>query len=243
MTPPVYSLEGVGKLFGYRTALEEVSFQISEGEFVLLLGNNGAGKSTLLRILSTLMRPSNGKVAFRGGAFPKAAGTARRELGMISHDSHCYPDLTAWENLRVFGTLHGVPQLAERSREALAEARLDDVPDVPVRAFSSGMLKRLAIAKVMLTRPRVLLLDEPYSGLDQGSIALLDAFLRTFRDGGGTTVMVTHQFTGGVGLASRIAVLQRGVLVYNQPMQDVTPEVCAGLLQRFGAGGGKTATA
>ena len=234
MTPPVYSLQSVGKLFGYRAALEDVTLDIEPGDFTLLLGNNGAGKTTLLRILSTLMRASSGRISFRGQPFPAAAPSARRDLGMISHESRSYPDLTALENLRVTGALYGVADTARRSREALAAAGLDNVPDIPARAFSSGMLKRLAIARLMLYRPRVLLLDEPYSGLDQGSLALLDEFLTAFRDGGGTTVMVTHQFTGGVGLASRIAVLQQGGLVYNQSARDVTPASCAELLQRFG---------
>lgn len=237
MSQAVYSMEGVGKRFGYRAALEDVSFEIAEGEFVLLLGNNGAGKTTLLKILSTLMRPSSGRLAFRGEPFPAAASSARRDLGMISHDSHSYPDLTALENLRVFGTLYRVPDLRRRCVEALEAAQLGDVPNVPVRSFSSGMLKRLSIAKVMLYRPRVLLLDEPYSGLDMSSVELLDAFLRRFQAGGGTTVMVTHQFTGGIALATRIAVLLKGRLVYNQEEHQVTAAHCAELLHRFGGRG------
>jgi heme exporter protein A len=230
----VFTLEAVGKTFGYRTALEEVSLEVAPGEFVLLLGNNGAGKTTLLRILSTLMRPSSGRVLFRGRPFPAAAPQARQDLGMISHESRCYPDLTALENLRVFGTLYGVEQVGARAREALANVRLADVEDIPARAFSSGMLKRLSIARLLLYRPRVLLLDEPYSGLDQASIALLDDFLGRFRDQGGTTVMVTHQFTGGVSLATRIVVLQQGRLVYNLPAGGATAEQCAELLHRVG---------
>ena len=242
MTQAVYTMEGIGKRFGYRAALEDVSCEIAEGEFLLLLGNNGAGKTTLLKILSTLMRPSSGLVTFRGRPFPAASASARRDLGVISHDSHSYPDLTALENLRVFGTLYRVPDLRRRSAEVLEAARLEDVPDVPVRAFSSGMLKRLSIAKVMLYRPRVLLLDEPYSGLDMGSVELLDAFLQQFQAGGGTTVMVTHQFTGGIGMATRIAVLLRGRLVYNRSEQHVTAGHCAELLHRFGGQGAPAAS-
>ncbi|MEE8434963.1 MAG: heme ABC exporter ATP-binding protein CcmA [bacterium] len=240
MSQAVYTMEGIGKRFGYRAALEDVSFEIAEGEFLLLLGNNGAGKTTLLKILSTLMRPSSGRLTFRGQPFPAAAFSARRDLGMISHDSHSYPDLTALENLRVFGTLYRVPDLRRRCAEVLEAARLEDVPDVPVRAFSSGMLKRLSIAKVMLYRPRVLLLDEPYSGLDMSSVELLDSFLERFQAEGGTTVMVTHQFTSGIGMATRIAVLLRGRLVYNQEEQQVTAGHCAELLHRFGGQGTPT---
>lgn len=235
MTQPIYTMEGLGKRFGYRAALEDVSFEIMEGEFVLLLGNNGAGKTTLLKILSTLMRPSSGLLSFRGQPFPAAAAAARGDLGTISHDSHSYPDLTALENLRIFGTLYRVPDLARRCLEVLEATQLGDVPNVPSRAFSSGMLKRLSIARVMLYRPRVLLLDEPYSGLDQSSVGMLDSFLREFRDGGGTTVMVTHQFTGGVGLATCIVVLLSGTLVYNQKEEGVTAARCAELLHELGS--------
>jgi heme ABC exporter ATP-binding subunit CcmA len=226
----------VGKRFGYRAALEAVSLDVAEGEFMLLLGNNGAGKTTLLRVLSTLMQPSSGNIAFRGEPFPKGAPMARGDLGMISHDSRCYPDLTAVENLKVFGTLYGVVDLAGRIDKALAEVRLEDVRDLPARAYSSGMLKRLAIARLLLYHPRVLLLDEPYSGLDQDSIVILDDFLRRFREEGGTTVMVTHQFTGGVGLATRVVILHRGRLVYNFPASQITPDRCAELLQQHGRG-------
>lgn len=228
--PAVFTLETVGKRFGYRAALEELSLEVPEGAFTLLLGSNGAGKTTLLKLLSTLMRPSSGRILFRGHALPGAAARARQDLGMISHDSRLYPDLTARENLRIFGRLYAVPELGARIADALAEVRLDDVADVPVRAFSSGMLKRLSIARLQLYGPRVLLLDEPYSGLDQASIALLDDYLARFRAGGGTTVMVTHQFTAGVALTTQALVLHRGRLVYNQAAQGLTPARCAELL-------------
>ena len=228
----VYELEQVGKRFGFRPALEEVSFFVEEGEFVLLLGNNGAGKTTLLRILSTLMRPSSGRVMFRGEAMERTAQSARSSLGMISHESRFYPDLTARENLRVFGTLYDVPNLSGRITRVLEEVRLEGVPDIPVRGYSSGMLKRLSIARFLLYQPKVLLLDEPYSGLDLNSLGLLDQFLEGFRKEGGTTVMVTHQFTGGVGLATRIVLLHQGRLVYNQGVSGVTPEKCAELLRQ-----------
>jgi heme exporter protein A len=227
---PVYRLEAVCKRFGYRDALREVGCEIEPGAFVLLLGGNGAGKTTLLGLLSTLMRPSSGRIAFRGQALPGAAPRARRELGVISHESRLYLDLTARENLRLFGRLYGVAELTARSAAALAAVGLDDVADVPVRAFSSGMLKRVAIARLRLYEPRVLLLDEPYSGLDQASLALLDGYLADFAAQGGTTVLVTHQFTAGVALATRALVLHRGRLVYNRAAYGLTPAHCAELL-------------
>ncbi|HKI98638.1 MAG TPA: heme ABC exporter ATP-binding protein CcmA [bacterium] len=237
----IFAVQSVGKRFGYRDALSDVSFSVPTGAFTLMLGSNGAGKTTLLKLLSTLMRPSSGTVLFRGESMTAAAARVRQDLGMISHDSRLYLDLTARENLRVFGRLYGVETLSDTIASALAEVRLDDVADVPVRAFSSGMLKRLSIARLRLYRPRVLLLDEPYSGLDQASIALLDEFLAGFQSGGGTTVMVTHQFTAGVALASHALVLHQGKLVYNQSTQGLTPARCAELLQETGAGGAPVA--
>jgi heme ABC exporter ATP-binding subunit CcmA len=235
-SPPVFSLATVGKRFGPRAVLQDVSFEVAEGDFLLLLGNNGAGKTTLMRILSTLMRPSQGEVHFRGQSLHQAGDQVRGALGMISHESRFYADLTAQENLRVFGRLYRVRGLRAKVAETLKEVRLDDVPDIPVRAFSSGMVKRLAIARLLLYRPGVLLLDEPYSGLDQASIGLLDEFLRRFRAEGGTTLMITHQFTAGVGLSNRIVILHQGRLVYNQPAGGVTPGLCADLLQQYGRG-------
>jgi heme exporter protein A len=236
MQPSVFSLDRVAKRFGYAPVLEDVSFDLPEGECALLLGNNGAGKSTLLRILSTLMRPSAGTVRFRGLALPEAGDAARRELGVISHESRLYGDLTARENLRLFGTLYGVEGLSGAVPAVLERVRLDDVPDVPVRAFSSGMVKRLGLARLLLYRPRVLLLDEPYSGLDQSSLELFDAYLREFRGGGGTVVLVTHQFTNGIGLCNRVLILHRGRLVYNQPAQHLDAATCARLLRERAGG-------
>jgi heme exporter protein A len=229
--PPAFRLEGVGKRYGHAVVLDGLSFDVPSGESVLLLGNNGAGKSTLLRILSTLMRPSAGLLRFRGAALPQAAQAARRELGMISHDPRLYGDLTARENLRVFGTLYGVAELAPAIAGALEEVRLEHVPDVPVRTFSSGMLKRLALARLLLQRPTVLLLDEPYSGLDQASVALFDAFLERFRRQGGTTLLVTHQFTPGVEGFTRVVILHGGSLVYNQSVTGLNAAACAALLR------------
>jgi heme exporter protein A len=234
--PPVFSLISAAKRFGHRRVLEEVTFDLADGEFALLLGNNGAGKSTLLRILSTLMRPSGGQVRFRGRPLHEAGEAARRELGMISHEPRLYGDLTAGENLRLFGALYGVADGARSAAAALERARLDHVPDVPVRAFSSGMTKRLALARLWLQRPRVLLLDEPYSGLDQASLELFDQYLREFRAQGGTALLVTHQFTGGVGLCGRAVILHGGRVVYNQAAQDLDGAACGRLLREHAAG-------
>ncbi len=231
--PPIFSLSSIGKRFGHRRILRDLSFEVHGGEFLLLLGGNGAGKTTLLKLLSSLMRPSEGEVRFKGKPYHAAGAKLRAAIGTISHESQFYGDLTARENLRVFGTLYGVAPLAARIAPALEEFNLANFPEVPVRAFSSGMVKRLALARLTLFRPQVLLLDEPYSGLDQDSVKLLDDFLARFKGAGGTTVMVTHQFTSGVGFCNRLLILHEGALVYNRPATKLTARQCATLLGRY----------
>ncbi len=230
---PIFSLSAIEKQFGHRRILRNLSFEVHAGEFLLLLGGNGAGKSTLLKVLSSLMRPSGGELLYHGKPYGSAGAKLRAAIGMISHESQFYGDLTARENLRVFGTLYGIPQPGRKIPAALEEFNLADYPDVPVRAFSSGMVKRLALARLTLFQPRVLLLDEPYSGLDQNSVKLLDGFLDRFKRAGGTTVMVTHQFTSGVGFCNRLLILHDGALVYNQTVRNLTAKRCAALLGRF----------
>ena len=230
---PLFSATDVGKRFGHRHILRALSFEIQSGAFLLLLGSNGAGKSTLLRILSSLMRPSSGEIRFNGRPYSKSGVELRGAVGMVSHESQFYGDLTARENLKVFGGLYGVEDLAKKIPAVLESMRLDAFPDVPVRAFSSGMTKRLALGRLALYEPRVLLLDEPYTGLDQDSVKLLDSFLSTFKEGGGTTVMVTHQVARGASHCNHLMILHEGGLVYNQHAAEFTGDRCAALLDEY----------
>ena len=233
---PEFSLRGVVKRFGHRTVLRDLSLEIPRGEIVLLLGENGAGKSTLLRLLSALTRPSGGELLFRGRPLQgDVAQAMRRELGVLSYEARLYPDLTARENLRVFGTLHGVPDLAARVERELERVGLGDVPEVPVRTFSSGMSKRLGLARLLLNEPRIVLLDEPYAALDARSQGLMDSLLHNLRAAGGTAVVVTHQFPPGVSACTRAAILHQGILRYNQPVERLDAAGCAALLRQVAA--------
>jgi heme exporter protein A len=226
----------VVKRFGHRTVLRELTLEIASGEIVLLLGENGAGKSTLLRLLSSLTRPSAGDLHFRGQPLKgEVAQGLRRELGVLSYEARLYPDLTARENLRVFGTLHGVQGLEARLEAMLEHVGLQDIPAVPVRAFSSGMSKRLGIARLLLNQPKVVLLDEPYASLDVASQGLIDGMLHDLRRQGGTAILVTHQFPPGIAACTRAIVLQQGALRYNQPVSNLDAAACAALLQRAAA--------
>ena len=229
-----FSLTGLGKRFGYRKVLERITLKVGQGEFLLVLGNNGAGKSTLLRVLSSLMRPSEGSLLFFGKTFGEWGPKARSRLGMISHDPQVYGALTALENLKLWAVLYGVESARAAITSAVEQVGLEHTGGIPVRAYSSGMLKRLAIARLLLHKPEVLLLDEPYAGLDQDSIALFDQYLAGFQAGGGTVVLVTHQFSQGIELSNRVVILHQGVLRYNKPAQGLTAETCARLLHLHG---------
>jgi len=235
---PEFALRGVTKRFGHHAVLRELTFDLPAGECVLVLGENGAGKSTLLRLLAALSRPSEGELLFRGQPLRgDGADALRRELGVLSHETRLYPDLTARENLRVFGTLSGVEPLHPRIEAALEQVGLAATPDVPVRVFSSGMTKRLGLARLLLSRPRVVLLDEPYASLDAGSLGLIDRLLESILRAGGTAVLVTHQFPPGVALCTRAVVLHQGTLRYNRPVAGLDAAACAALMERATAAG------
>jgi heme exporter protein A len=236
MTTPLYELDAVSKQIGHRTILRDIGFTIEPGTFSMLLGNNGAGKTTLLRMLCGLMRPSSGILRFEGAPVARVAAELRRKVGVLSHESRLYGDLTAAENLHLFGELYGQSDLGRRIPDALARVRLDPVRDIPVRTFSSGMAKRVAIARLLLCEPSVLLLDEPYSGLDQDSVKLLDETLAAFHRDGGTAIMATHQFTPSTAECGRILILHQGHLVYNQAESQPSAQRCAELLNQFSAG-------
>jgi heme exporter protein A len=157
------------KQFGPFLALRGIDLDIRPGEFVTIVGPNGAGKTTLLRILATLSRPTHGHVSIAGHPLPKGADDARRQIGLLSHQPLLYGDLTAEENLRFFGQMYDVPQLEARILELLDRVELLDRRQDRARTFSRGMQQRLAIARALLHDPAVVLLDEPFTGLDPRS--------------------------------------------------------------------------
>lgn len=217
-------VSGLGKRFGARAALADVSARVADGEFVAVLGPNGAGKSTLLRILATLDVPTHGTVRL-AGRDPADDGVAvRRLLGYVGHEPALYEDLTARENLRFFGGFHPVPDLDARVTRALADAGLADRADDRVRAFSRGMRQRLALARATLHEPRLLLLDEPFTGLDAPARRALREQLAALR--GRATVLYSTHDADTVTDADRALVLRQGRLVH-----DGAPEEAARRLQ------------
>jgi ABC-type multidrug transport system ATPase subunit len=206
-------VDEVSRNFGRRRALTRVSLTCVGGEIVGLLGPNGAGKSTLLAILSTLLAPSSGVVRY-GTADARTAGPSlRARLGLLGHDLYLYPELTARENLEFFARLYGLAGPRDRVSQALARAGLAERADDMVSGFSRGMRQRLALERALLHTPRLLLLDEPFTGLDDASGQALVARLRGLRREGAIVVVATHDLDLAEGLLDKVAVLRDGRLL------------------------------
>jgi heme ABC exporter ATP-binding subunit CcmA len=212
-------LEGAAKRFGAQTALHPTDLVITRGQAALLVGANGAGKSTLLRLVAGLCRPSQGRVRVGGRDFQRAP-EARAAIGLLSHQTLLYDELTARENLRFFARLYGLDNASVRIDAALVEVGLDQRQNHRVGVFSRGMKQRLALARATLHRPSVLLLDEPFTGLDAGASAALHRLLHGFRATGGTCLLVTHRLDEAEGLVDRLLILERGRLQLDEPLQD-----------------------
>jgi ABC-type multidrug transport system ATPase subunit len=200
----------VSRHFGRRRALAHVSVTCRAGEIVGLFGPNGAGKSTLLGILSTLVRPTSGAVDYGDGGAPATTEALRARIGVLGHDLFLYSDLSARENLRFFGQLYGLDEVDARVVEALRAARLEDRADDRVGGFSRGLRQRLALERALLHRPRLVLLDEPFTGLDDASSSMLGERLRSLREAGSVVVMATHDFDSAEGVVDRAICLNNG---------------------------------
>jgi len=214
---PLLAARGLRRSFGRVRVLHDIDLTLVPGEALAVAGPNGAGKSTLLRLLAGLMRPTAGEVRVLGRALTAAAAEARRAIGLLSHQSLLYDDLTLAENLTFAARLYGLPRPAESARAALEEAGLGArAGDLP-RRLSRGLLQRAAIARALLHRPRVLLLDEPFTALDAASADRLRETLRARRADGLGLVIVTHHLAEVWDVATRVAVMVDGRWVCDEP--------------------------
>ena len=214
--------EGLVRRFGGIAVVAGVDLTVGGGEAVALLGPNGAGKTTLLRLLALLLRPSDGRLALFGVDAAAAPPALRRRIGYVGHESLCYADLTAAENLAFYARLFEVPDATRRIAALLAWAGLEGAARRPVRFYSRGMGQRLALARALLHGPDLLLLDEPYSGLDPQAADALGDRLRELRDAGRAIVFTTHELDRAAPLATRFAILDRGRIasVYGERAAD-----------------------
>ena len=207
------AIEGVWKFYGDFPALRDISFNVEPGSCVALLGRNGAGKTTLLKILAGLSRPAKGQVRLFGQ--DGAERSSRASIGVLGHGIGIYEELSAIENLRLFAGLYGLEQPERRAMEWLERTGLDRVRDGLVREFSRGMRQRLAVARAFLHNPRLLLLDEPFTALDDRAIAVLQTVLRDALGEGCTVLMSTHQLREALELATHVALINRGKLAFS----------------------------
>ncbi len=196
----------------------------------MLIGNNGAGKSTLLRIISTLSKPTQGRITFHGINQKDSLKEWRQKIGIISHENRLYGDLSSIDNLRIFGTLYGVEDLKIKTDNILQETDLSHVSRLPVGNFSSGMIKRLMIARLMLCQPEILILDEPFTGLDQHSNSWFHNYLHEFHQQGGTVLIATHQLELGLNLATRVLVLHKQRIQHDNSTAGLSVNQCVNWL-------------
>lgn len=202
----------LSRRFGGRTAVSDVTLSLDGGDCLALFGPNGAGKTTLLRMLAGLLRPTEGSGSVAGVALPGGA-ELRGAIGYISHASMLYGALTARENVELAAKLFGVPDARAQSLRALERMELSARAETPVRLLSRGMQQRVSIARATVHDPRVVLLDEPFTGLDDSGSAALAAHLASLRASGRTMVLVTHQIAEGLSLATHAAIMRDGLLV------------------------------
>ena len=218
--PPAIRCTGLTKAFGTRKAVDDLSFELPRGAFLSVFGPNGAGKTTLLRLLATLARPSAGAIEVDGIDLKEEPDRAREAIGLISHNSMLYPDLTAEENLLLYARLYGVREPEHRVIELLDAVGLKHRRLDRVRTFSRGMTQRVSIARALVNDPSVVLLDEPYSGLDPHAIDIFDELIASVRDGR-TFVMVSHDLEKGFRLADHVLVMARGRAVSFGPKDEL----------------------
>lgn len=209
--PLAIEARGLVKQFGGRRALDGLDLELPQGAFLSIFGPNGAGKTTLLRELALLARPTGGELRILGVDALEEPDVLRSRIGLISHKSMLYGDLTARENLAFFASLYGLegPEADARIDELLRLVELDHRANDCARTFSRGMQQRLSIARALINDPELVLLDEPYSGLDPHAAELFDRLIARVRDGR-TFVMVSHDLEKGFDLCTRALIMARG---------------------------------
>jgi heme ABC exporter ATP-binding subunit CcmA len=207
-------LQGVTKRYAHIWALRGIDLELRRGRCLGIFGANGAGKTTLLHILATLTRPSSGQVMIAGYDAMREAEKIRPLLGVLGHRTYLYGDLTARENLQFYGRLFGVPNRHRRCEDMLHAVGLDSGSTQRVRTFSRGMQQRLAIARVLLHEPQLLLLDEPYTGLDQHAVENLQNLLDDLQAAQRTIILSTHDLARGLAVCDELLIQSRGKVAY-----------------------------
>lgn len=207
---PMIEVKGLVKRIGEKTILRGVQLHVEKGQTVGILGSNGAGKSTLLKVIATIMKPTNGIITIDGKDIKKDAIKVKQMLGYLPHTSMVYDHFSPYENLKFFGSLYQVPNLEERVHELIDKVGLKLFTNEPVQSFSRGMAQRIAIARAIIHRPQLLLLDEPHTGLDQNAIGILNQVVEEMKGDQVTTLMVTHDFLQAAKICDRFIIIKGG---------------------------------
>lgn len=205
--------EGLKKSFGNFDALRGIDLRVKRGEFMTLFGPNGAGKTTLIKLLATLTSPTSGTLSVYGYDVRKDVNNIRSVIGVISHDPYLYDNLSAFENIKFFGTLYGLDDVDNRARSVIKQVGLERRMNDLVRTFSRGMKQRLTVARAIVHEPKILLLDEPYTGLDQHGAQIFGEMLSDLKSQRRTILMTTHNIDEGLDLSDRIGILAKGKIV------------------------------
>ncbi len=229
---PALEIDGVSKYYGHFPALRNIRLKVESGSTVALLGRNGAGKTTLLKILAGLSKPSEGKVRI-GGTEVREQQT-RRKIGVLGHGISLYDELSAIENLTIFAKLYGLDDPTRKAMAWLERTGLDRVRDGLVREFSRGMRQRLAVARAFIHEPQVLLLDEPFTALDDRAIAVLQDLLADAHANGRTIIMSTHQLREALELATDVVLIQRGQIAHTGPRTQEMVDDTGWLYRTYG---------
>ncbi|RZN37672.1 MAG: ABC transporter ATP-binding protein [Methanosarcinales archaeon] len=234
-------VHGLAKSFGRRAVFAGVDFSVKKGDFLTIVGPNGAGKTTLLKIMATLLRATSGDAEIGGFDVKNSPEKVRGIIGVISHNTYLYGELTAYENLKFFGRMYETRGVDARIDDVLKQTDLLSEKHSRVGMFSRGMKQRLSIARAIFHHPSVLLLDEPYTGLDQHASASLEGVLSSLTGSGITTVMVSHDLSRGLLLCDHLLIMAAGGVAYHAPASEIADvdELQALYSRCVDAGGGE----
>lgn len=235
LTTAAFAIEakGLEKSFGERRALAGVDLKVVGGECLVIFGPNGAGKTTLLKVLSTLMKPSSGKVLLEGIDTHAEPVRIRRRLSVVSHETFLYDNLTLYENLKFYGKMYDVPELEQRISEVTAWVQIESRLHDRVGTLSRGLQQRASFARAVLHRPSILFLDEPDIGLDPRAGAIIDDVIANSGPDHRTVVMTTHNLDRGMELGGSIAILHRGRVVYQAAGDELKQDNIHNIYNRY----------
>ena len=229
------AVDDVSRQFGRRRALSHITFRANAGDILGLLGPNGAGKSTMMAVIATLLRPSSGQVRYGAHQAGAHGARLRAAIGVLGHDLFLYPELTARENLAFFAALHGASDADAAADRALTRAGLADRADDPVASFSRGMRQRVALERALIHEPRLVLLDEPFTGLDDASTAALVARLNGLREQGTIVILATHDLDVADGLLDQAIFLRGGRVMEAMARPEALRSTYRSVMARPGA--------